>query len=104
MSTITTDIVARLWNLCNVLKDDGVTYHQYVSELTYLLFLKMMKETDQEDRLVIFKSPKKGAPKEKLSGTRWADLMSASALDRLDMYKDLLLDYGRYSHGTVQEI
>ena len=41
MSTITHDIVAKLWNLCNVLKDDGVTYHQYVTELTYLLFLKM---------------------------------------------------------------
>ena len=41
----THDIVCRLWNLCNVLKDDGVTYHQYVSELTYLLFLKMAQET-----------------------------------------------------------
>jgi type I restriction enzyme M protein len=30
----TQDIVAKLWNLCNVLKDDGVTYHQYVNELT----------------------------------------------------------------------
>jgi len=28
MSTVTHDIVAKLWNLCNVLKDDGVTYHQ----------------------------------------------------------------------------
>ena len=28
----TYDIVAKLWNPCNVLKDDGVTYHQYVSE------------------------------------------------------------------------
>jgi hypothetical protein len=36
----TQDIVGKLWNLCNVLKDDGVTYHQYVTELTYLLFLK----------------------------------------------------------------
>ena len=44
----TTDIVSKLWNLCNVLKDDGVTYHQYVSELTYLLFLKMAKETGTE--------------------------------------------------------
>ena len=44
----TTDIVSKLWNLCNVLKDDGVTYHQYVSELTYLLFLKMAKETGRE--------------------------------------------------------
>ena len=47
-ATSTHDIVAKLWNLCNVLKDDGVTYHQYVSELTYLLFLKMVQETGQE--------------------------------------------------------
>ena len=39
------DIGAKLWSLCNVLRDDGVTYHQYLSELTYLLFLKMMQET-----------------------------------------------------------
>ena len=45
----THDIVAKLWNLCNVLKDDGVTYHQYVTELTFLLFLKMAKETGTED-------------------------------------------------------
>ena len=47
-NTTTLDIVAKLWNLCNVLKDDGVTYHQYVTELTYLLFLKMAKETNTE--------------------------------------------------------
>ena len=48
---VTHDIVAKLWNLCNVLKDDGVTYHQYVTELTYLLFLKMAKETNTEQQL-----------------------------------------------------
>jgi hypothetical protein len=26
------DIVARLWNLCHVLRDDGITYHQYVTD------------------------------------------------------------------------
>ena len=36
----TQDIVQKLWNLCNVLRDDGITYHQYVTELTYILFLK----------------------------------------------------------------
>ena len=41
----TQEIVAKLWNLCNVLRDDGITYHQYVTELTYILFLKMAKET-----------------------------------------------------------
>ena len=30
-SMTTHDIVGKLWNLCNVLKDDGVTYHQYVT-------------------------------------------------------------------------
>jgi hypothetical protein len=37
----TSGIVTKLWNLSNVLEDDGVTYHQYVTEFTYLLFLKM---------------------------------------------------------------
>ena len=40
----TSDIVARLWSLCHTLRDDGVTYHAYVTELTYLLFLKMAHE------------------------------------------------------------
>ena len=40
----TQEIVSKLWNLCNVLRDDGITYHQYVTELTYILFLKMAKE------------------------------------------------------------
>ena len=47
----TPDIVAKLWALCNVLRDDGVTYNEYVTELTYLLFLKMLQETGKEDRL-----------------------------------------------------
>ncbi len=41
----TRDIVAKLWNLCNVLRDDGITYTDYVTELTFLLFLKMLAET-----------------------------------------------------------
>ena len=65
MSNVTQDIVAKLWNLCNVLKDDGVTFHQYVTELTYLLFLKMAKETGQEKQL----------PEE----YRWDDLEAYSA-------------------------
>lgn len=79
MST-TTDIVAKLWNLCNVLKDDGVTYTEYVKELTYLLFLKMAQETETEDAI----------PK----GYRWAVIEEKSATDRLTFYRKLLLDLG----------
>ena len=35
------EIANKLWNLCNVLRDDGVTYHEYLNELTYILFLKL---------------------------------------------------------------
>ncbi len=42
------EIVQKLWNLCNVLRDDGITYHEYVTELTYILFLKMLAEQDNE--------------------------------------------------------
>jgi type I restriction enzyme M protein len=49
--TVTRDIVAKLWNLCHILRDDGVTYNEYVTELTFLLFLKMMQETGREDRI-----------------------------------------------------
>ena len=34
-------IVQKLWNFCNVLRDDGVSYGDYVEQLTYLLFLKL---------------------------------------------------------------
>lgn len=35
------NIVQKLWGLCDILRDDGITYYQYVNELTYLLFLKI---------------------------------------------------------------
>jgi len=46
MPSQTPQIVQRLWNFCDVLRDDGVSYGDYVEQLTYLLFLKM----DQERR------------------------------------------------------
>jgi type I restriction enzyme M protein len=37
-------IVQKLWNFCNVLRDDGMSYGDYVEQLTFLLFLKMADE------------------------------------------------------------
>jgi type I restriction enzyme M protein len=90
MSTVTHDIVQKLWNLCNVLKDDGVTYHQYVTELTYLLFLKMAKETGTEDQI----------PK----GYRWDDLEKKPAPDRLEHHKLTLIHLGTHGSTLVKEI
>ncbi len=44
MPSESSTIVQRLWNYCNVLRDDGVSYGDYVEQLTYLLFLKMAHE------------------------------------------------------------
>ena len=86
----TNDIVQKLWNLCHVLRDDGVTYHQYVSELTYLLFLKMAKETGIETQLP--------------AGYRWDDLESKEGVELLEFYKKSLIDLGAKGSGRVQAI
>ena len=35
------DIVQKLWNLCDILRDDGINYSDYVTEVVLLLFIKM---------------------------------------------------------------
>src|SRR5476649_1881677 len=37
-------IVRKLWNYCSVLRDDGLSYQDYIEQLTFLLFLKMADE------------------------------------------------------------
>jgi len=37
-------LVQRLWSYCNILRDDGLSYGDYLEQLTYLLFLKMAEE------------------------------------------------------------
>ncbi len=87
----TSDIVDKLWLRCHILRDGGITYHQYATELTLLLFLKMAQETSKEQRL----------PK----GCRWGDLLGAPpGGDRLELYKDVLLTLGRASDPLVRAI
>ena len=40
-------LVDKLWSYCNVLRDDGLSYGDYVEQLTYLLFLKRADEQTQ---------------------------------------------------------
>ena len=42
-----TALVQKLWNYCNILRDDGLSYGDYVEQLTFLLFLKMADEQSQ---------------------------------------------------------
>jgi type I restriction enzyme M protein len=43
----TASIVTKVWSFCTVLKDDGVSYGDYLEQLTYLIFLKMADEYSQ---------------------------------------------------------
>jgi type I restriction enzyme M protein len=84
------EIVQKLWNLCNVLRDDGITYHQYVTELTYLLFLKMMKETGYE-----YMIPEK---------YRWNSLVTKDGIELKEHYQQLLLDLGKEENELLKQI
>ncbi len=84
------EIVSKLWNLCNVLRDDGITYHQYVTELTYILFLKMAKETGSE----------KNIPED----YRWDALKTKEGMELKRFYEELLRELGEHCTGRVQEI
>lgn len=103
------EIVGKLWNLCNVLRDDGITYHQYVTELTYILFLKMAKETGAEERFSEGISLADGeelqnSEKQIILDYSWDKLKEKSGIELYRYYKDLLRLFGSYSTGRVREI
>lgn len=43
----TASIVSKVWSFCTTLRDDGVSYGDYLEQLTYLIFLKMADEYSQ---------------------------------------------------------
>ncbi len=47
MNTTTHTLVQKLWNYCSVLRDDGMSYGDYVEQLTCLLCLKMADARSQ---------------------------------------------------------
>ncbi|MDR6960360.1 type I restriction enzyme M protein [Pseudomonas brassicacearum] len=89
------DIVQKLWNLCDVLRDDGINYSDYVAELVLLLFIKMEFEQVQNNDKFTHKLP---------HGARWPDLAGKSGLNLLDHYRQMLLDLGKNSDPLIAAI
>ncbi|MGI9499621.1 MAG: N-6 DNA methylase [Geminicoccaceae bacterium] len=103
--TKTTNIVAKLWSLCNVLRDDGITYSDYVTELTFLLFLKMMEETGREDRLIVRWVDEHD--EERTAAYPWKKIAKATGMEQLTLYKEALFNLGdpeKMTDGTVLAI
>ena len=85
MSTQSSTIVQRLWNYCNVLRDDGMSYGDYVEQLTYLLFLKM----DQEGSAML------GLPSSIPEQFNWASLQRLDGDDLESHYRATLTGLGQ---------
>ncbi|MBQ26205.1 N-6 DNA methylase [Alcanivorax sp.] len=79
------DIVQKLWNLCDVLRDDGINYSDYVTELVLLLFIKMVHETSDLPMLEKHLLPE---------GCRWTDLNQKSGINLLNDYQAILTALG----------
>ena len=81
MSNESATIVQKLWNFCNVLRDDGVSYGDYVEQLTYLLFLKLADEQTKQP----FNKPSTIPV-----GLDWESLLEASGAELEAQYVKIL--------------
>uniref|UniRef100_A0A832G1U7 site-specific DNA-methyltransferase (adenine-specific) n=1 Tax=Ignavibacterium album TaxID=591197 RepID=A0A832G1U7_9BACT len=90
----TASIVQRVWNYCNTLRDDGVSYGDYVEQLTYLLFLKMADEYSKPPYNRDIKIPKK---------LNWESLKNKSGAELEAHYIHILNELGK-EKGMIGEI
>ena len=87
MSEHSNRLVKKLWSYCNVLRDDGLSYQDYLEQLTFLLFLKM------SDERAGMMGNEESVPK----GYRWSDL-SASHMEGVKLeehYRNTLRHLGQ---------
>jgi len=90
----TATIVQRVWNYCNTLRDDGVSYGDYIEQLTYLLFLKMADEYSKPPYNRDIQIPKK---------LNWESLQNKSGAELEVHYIKILNELGK-EKGMIGEI
>jgi type I restriction enzyme M protein len=91
MNTTTNSLVQKLWNYCNVLRDDGMSYGDYVEQLTYLLFLKMADERS---------APPYNQPSIVPAAYAWPTLLAKDGDELFDHYRHALEKLGQ-EKGTL---
>ncbi|MGN0607116.1 MAG: N-6 DNA methylase [Oscillospiraceae bacterium] len=94
MSGQSSTIVSKVWGLCNPLRDDGISYGDYLEQLTYLIFLKMSDEYS--------KPPYKretGIPQ----GYTWSDMNTLKGAELETKYKEILEKLGEQT-GILGQI
>lgn len=86
MSEQTSAIVSKVWGMCNPLRDDGVSYGDYLEQLTYLIFLKMSDEYSRPPY-----KRETGIP----AGYTWSDMRTLKGAELEEKYKAILEELGK---------
>ena len=81
MTEQTSSIISKVWGMCNPLRDDGVSYGDYLEQLTYLIFLKMSYEYSKPPY-----NRASGIP----AGYTWEDMNSLKGAELQDKYEEIL--------------
>ncbi len=89
------ETVQKLWNLCDVLRDDGINYSDYVTELVLLLFIKMEHENTESGVMSGHRLPE---------GARWPDIKALSGLNLLNHYRETLLKLSKSTDPLLAAI
>ena len=85
MSDQTSTIISKVWGMCNPLRDNGVSYGDYLEQLTYLIFLKMSDEYSKPPY-----RRETGIP----FGYTWADMNTLKGAELEEQYKATLEKLG----------
>ena len=77
-------LLKKVWDIANVLAAAGVGFTDYITQLTYILFLKMDAEKEEL-----------GLGSSIPEGYKWADLESLSGQDLVDKYEEILKELAK---------
>ena len=94
MSDQTSTIISKVWGMCGPLRDDGVSYGDYLEQLTYLIFLKMSDEYSRPPY-----KRETGIP----VGCGWSDMNTLKGAELESKYKSILETLGEQG-GTLGKI
>ena len=102
------NLISKVWNFANILRDDGVSYGDYLEQITYLLFLKMADEMSKPPYSKTIKFPRiKDSENNEIANgelCNWETLTSNKRGAELEAYYSQMLRSLATEKGTLGQI